>query len=59
MITLKTSLSLWIFILTGILFTTHASGKFDSLATPIESISVREGFKVELLFTVPKNRMGS
>ena len=59
MITLKTSLSLWIFILTGILFTTHASGKFDSLATPIESISVKEGFKVELLFTVPKNKMGS
>ena len=27
-------------------------GQFDTKATPIESISVKDGFEVELLFTV-------
>ena len=44
--------------LSGLLFK-HASAEFDSSATPIESISVRDGFEVELLFTVPKERLGS
>ena len=38
---------------------TPASGQFDTKATPIESISVKDGFRVELLFTVPKEKLGS
>jgi putative heme-binding domain-containing protein len=49
---------LFILALSGLLFK-HASAEFDSSATPIESISVRDGFEVELLFTVPKERLGS
>jgi putative heme-binding domain-containing protein len=37
----------------------HAMGAFDTKATPIESISVKDGFEVELLFTVPKEKLGS
>ena len=37
----------------------HAMGEFDTKATPIESISVKDGFEVELLFTVPKEKLGS
>ena len=37
----------------------HATGEFDTKATPIESISVKDGFEVELLFTVPKEKLGS
>ena len=33
--------------------------QFDTKATPIDSISVKDGFEVELLFTVPKERLGS
>ena len=33
--------------------------QFDTKATPIDSISVKDGFEVELLFTVPKQRLGS
>ena len=38
---------------------TPTFGQFDTKATPIESISVKDGFEVELLFTVPKERLGS
>ena len=38
---------------------TSAFGQFDTKATPIDSISVKQGFEVELLFTVPKERLGS
>ena len=38
---------------------TSAFGQFDTKATPIDSISVKKGFEVELLFTVPKERLGS
>ena len=38
---------------------TSAFGQFDTKATPIESISVKKGFEVELLFTVPKDKLGS
>ena len=38
---------------------TSALGQFDTKATPIESISVKKGFEVELLFTVPKDKLGS
>ena len=34
-------------------------GQFDTSATPNESISVKDGFEVELLFTVPKEKLGS
>lgn len=56
---MKTPVLTSLLLLTGILFTAHAFGQFDTQATPIESISVKKGFKVELLFTVPKDRMGS
>ena len=46
-------------ILAASFLSTQSFAQFDTKATPIESISVKEGFKVELLFTVPKNRMGS
>ncbi len=36
-----------------------AFGQFETKATPIDSISVKDGFEVELLFTVPKERLGS
>ena len=49
---------LFLLTLSGFLFN-HASAEFDTSATPIESISVRDGFEVELLFTVPKQRLGS
>jgi putative heme-binding domain-containing protein len=41
------------------LLLTSAFGEFETKATPIESISVKDGFEVELLFTVPKERLGS
>lgn len=44
---------LWVSLMTS------AFGQFDTKATPIESISVKEGFEIELLFTVPKDRLGS
>ena len=56
---MKTPVLTSLLLLTGILFTTNVFGQFDTQATPIESISVKKGFKVELLFTVPKDRMGS
>ena len=34
----------------------HSMGEFDTKATPIESISVKDGFEVDLLFTVPKEK---
>ena len=34
-------------------------GQFQSKSTPLENISVKKGFKVELLFTVPKEKFGS
>ena len=40
-------------------FANYALGQFDTQATPIESISVKKGFEVELLFTVPKDKLGS
>ena len=46
-------------ILAASFLSTQSFAQFDTKATPIESISVKEGFKVELLFTVPKDRMGS
>ena len=36
-----------------------AAGQFENKATPIESISIKNGFKVELLLTVPKEKFGS
>jgi len=39
--------------------TLQSYAQFQSKATPVESISVKDGFKVELLFTVPKEKFGS
>ena len=39
--------------------TSRLWAQFDTQATPVESISVKDGFQVELLFTVPKERLGS
>ena len=47
------------FVLLWSISITPASGQFDTKATPIESISVKDGFRVELLFTVPKEKLGS
>src|SRR6056300_87455 len=52
----KTLLSV---ILIGCSLIIPAFGQFDTKATPIDSISVKDGFEVELLFTVPKERLGS
>ena len=46
-------------ILVASFLSTQSFAQFSTKATPIENISVKEGFKVELLFTVPKDRMGS
>ena len=53
------SKTLLFLILASSLLSAHTFAQFDTQATPIESISIKEGFKVELLFTVPKDRMGS
>ena len=42
-----------------VLSVSHSMGEFDTKATPIESIFVKDGFEVDLLFTVPKERLGS
>lgn len=34
-------------------------GQFQSKSTPLESISIKDGFQVELLYTVPKEKLGS
>ena len=53
------SKTLFIIIALSSLLMTSVFGQFDTKATPIESISVKKGFEVELLFTVPKDRLGS
>jgi putative heme-binding domain-containing protein len=40
-------------------FASRSTAQFQSKATPVESISVKDGFKVELLYTVPKEKLGS
>jgi putative heme-binding domain-containing protein len=39
--------------------TSRSTAQFQSKATPVESISVNDGFEVELLYTVPKEKLGS
>lgn len=51
--------SLHFFILLSALVINSAFGQFDANEAPIDSISVKKGFEVELLFTVPKERLGS
>ena len=53
------SKTLFFIIALSTLLMTSVFGQFDTKATPIESISVKKGFEVELLFTVPKDRLGS
>ena len=40
-------------------FTIHSTAQAQSEATSIKNISARDGFKVELLYTVPKEKLGS
>ena len=40
-------------------FTIHSTAQIQSEATSIKNISARDGFKVELLYTVPKEKLGS
>ena len=40
-------------------FTIHSTAQTQSEATSIKNISARDGFKVELLYTVPKEKLGS
>lgn len=47
---------LFLLALSGLLFK-YASADSNTSTTPIESISVRDGFEIELLFTVPKKRL--
>ena len=35
-------------------FTIHTTAQIQSEATSVKNISARDGFKVELLYTVPK-----
>ena len=35
------------------------SAQFETTATPVANISAKDGFKVELLYTVPKEKFGS
>ena len=40
-------------------FISCSTAQFQSEATSLENISVKDGFKVELLYTVPKEKLGS
>ena len=53
------SKSLFSLFLLGSFSNIPSFAQFDTKATPIDSISVKDGFEVELLFTVPKERLGS
>ena len=54
-----TKYKLLFFLIVFIKFSGFAFAQIENEATPIENISVKKGFKVELLFTVPKERLGS
>ncbi len=43
----------------GLAATTSALGQLKDQATPVEALKVAKGFKVELLYTVPKGDQGS
>ena len=40
-------------------FPLYTSGQIQNEATPVKNISVKEGFQVELIYTVPKEKLGS
>ena len=48
-----------LFLIIFIKFSCFSFAQIENQATPIENISVKKGFKIELLFTVPKERLGS
>ena len=50
---------LLLFLIIFIKFSGFSFAQIENQATPIENISVKKGFKIELLFTVPKERLGS
>ena len=43
----------------GLAATTSALGQLKDQATPVDALKVAKGFKVELLYTVPKGDQGS
>ena len=53
------SKSIYFFISLWALAINSAFAQFETKATPIDSISAKKGFEVELPFTVPKERLGS
>lgn len=56
---MMTKPKLLLFLIILIKFSGFSFAQIENQATPIENISVKKGFKIELLFTVPKERLGS
>jgi putative heme-binding domain-containing protein len=56
---MKPKNQLLLFLIILIKFSGVSFAQIENQATPIENISVKKGFKIELLFTVPKERLGS
>ena len=56
---MNTKPKLLLFLIIFIKFSGFSFAQIENQATPIENISVKKGFKIELLFTVPKERLGS
>ncbi len=56
---MNTKPKLLLFLIMFIKFSGFSFAQIENQATPIENISVKKGFKIELLFTVPKERLGS
>ena len=56
---MNTKPKLLLFLIIFIKFSCFSFAQIENQATPIENISVKKGFKIELLFTVPKERLGS
>ncbi len=57
--TLRSSLSLGLCLGIAALFPAFAQGPLKDAATAVSSLKVAKGFKVELLYTVPKDGKGS
>ena len=56
---MNTKPKLLLFLIIFIKFSGFSFAQIENQATPIENISVKKGFNIELLFTVPKERLGS
>ena len=55
----KTLLLQMIFVTASCMVTSSAHAQFEATATPVDKLTVAKGFKVELLYTVPKTEQGS